>query len=159
MRGIVNMHVRELTPNDIDAVKETDDTSGFCLEQWLEDTGFGWGIFDNDTLIGYCSVGGADDVYDSIYNDPDYTYDALLLSDVYVKSEYRHKGVCTQMLHDVISKLNDQTSTIYCCPSYEALGALYEAAGFVSMDEECICMKLVRKSKIEPNTSPQTHIS
>lgn len=138
-----NRIVRELTESDFSDVEKLDDESGFSLKDMLDCACYAWGIFENDILIGYCSLGGADvldeDDDDSICSDPDYDVCAsLLLSDVYVLPEYRHQNFATQMIQNVISK-TDQT--VYCCPLCLELESFYEKLGFHSLDESCEIMK------------------
>lgn len=143
------LEIRSLFSCDADQVRTMDEASGFCLEQWLDDDEYSWGILYQNKLIGYCSVGGADDVGKDITDDPDYnSYDSLLLSDVYVDPEYRHQGVGTYMLSKVLSKVQSECITVYCCPSSYDLENFYEGVGFVLTDtSDSLCITMKRRPK------------
>ena len=52
--------VNLLSIKDLQSVRSMDASSGFQVEQWLEDNSeYAWGIFKNgtDELIGYCTIG------------------------------------------------------------------------------------------------------
>ena len=133
--------VRLLTINDADEVYWMDEASGFCISQWLEEnTDYAYGIFEDGELIGYCSVGGADDVNDDIYEDEDYDFESLLLSDVYIYPQYRKTGAALQMLTEVMS-IRVNTETVYCEPSYPELIRLYEKVGFEQINENILKRK------------------
>lgn len=143
------LEIRSLFSCDADQVKAMDEASGFCLEQWLGDDEYGWGILYQNKLIGYCSVGGADDVGKNITDDPDYnSYDSLLLSDVYVDPEHRYQGVGTYMLSKVLEKVQSECITVYCCPSSYDLESFYESVGFVLTDtSDSLCITMKRRPK------------
>lgn len=143
------LEIRSLFSCDADQVRTMDEASGFCLEQWLDDDEYSWGILYQNKLIGYCSVGGADDVGKDITDDPDYnSYDSLLLSDVYVDPEYRHQGVGTYMLSKVLSKVQSECITVYCCPSSYDLESFYGGVGFVLTDtSDSLCITMKRRPK------------
>lgn len=143
------LEIRSLFSCDADQVRAMDAASGFCLEQWLDDDEYGWGVLYQNKLIGYCSVGGADDVGKNITNDPDYnSYDSLLLSDVYVDPERRRQGVGTYMLSKVLDKVQSECITVYCCPSSYNLESFYEGVGFVLTDtSDSLCITMKRRPK------------
>lgn len=151
---ISDLEVRPLFSCDSEQVSAMDEASGFYLEQWLDDEDFGWGVLHNNKLIGYCSVGGADDVDSEIFDDPDYSCDALLLSDVYVDPAYRGQGVATFMLSQVLNRVEPNDVTIYCCPMYSDLERLYNRVGFISMDSLCHAMK---RTPNEAHSTSQSH--
>lgn len=142
------LEIRSLFSCDADQVRAMDEASGFCLEQWLDSDEYGWGVLHQGKLIGYCSVGGADDVGKDITEDSDYDYESLLLSDVYVAPEYRHHGVGTFMLSQVLAKVQPEYATVYCCPSSYKLETFYKGVGFVLTDTShdlCSTMKRLPK--------------
>lgn len=86
--------VKLLTMKELHSVRFMDVVSDFYVEQWLEEnTDYAWGIFKNETdeLMGYCTIGYADDTSDIIEKHPEHTDDSLLLSDVYIKPQFRIK--------------------------------------------------------------------
>lgn len=99
--------VKLLTMKELHSVRFMDVVSDFYVEQWLEEnTDYAWGIFKNETdeLMGYCTIGYADDTSDIIEKHPEHTDDSLLLSDVYIKPQFRNKGYGIKLITEVIRK-------------------------------------------------------
>jgi len=96
--------IRKLTGDDRPAVFEMDRHSGFDVGYFLEDlkmseeSDYAFGIFSEGVLIGYCSLGGADE-YSSY---PEWSKQDLCLCDVYIDPLYRHKGAGTQLVNFAI---------------------------------------------------------
>ena len=94
--------VRPFTAEDLFEVTEMDNCSGNDVRHTVEEleykeiNDYSWGIFVNDVLVGYCTIGYADGVGDKIENHPLHGDDAYLLSDVYIKPEFRNKGYGTK---------------------------------------------------------------
>ena len=131
--------VKILTTQDIPAVKVLDDLSGNYVEQWLDSTDYSWGMFLNDTLIGYCTTGYADDCSDSIENHRLHTYDSILLSDVFVVPGQRHNGYASQMIRAALKLRHDSDGydeTVFLTVLYDDLAALYEPLGFTFIDND-----------------------
>ena len=140
------MTVKPLNKHDIDDVWNMDNDSGFYISQWEEDmdenNDYSWGIYDDDNkLIGYCSIGYADDVVSTIENHPLYSTDAYLLSDVYIKPEYRHNGLGLRMITEVIRQRFERESVqpVFLEVMYDKLKDFYSKAGFESINNtECM---------------------
>ena len=99
------LEVRPIPFSDEGKVIAMDWTSGFDVEQFLEDNeDFAWGAYLDGKLIGYCTLGYADDCCDLIEKHPVHTSDSLLLSDVFVLPDFRHHGYGTQMVASAIQK-------------------------------------------------------
>ena len=138
-----NAFVAPLSIYQLSKVKTMDQMSGFCMEQWLDDNvDFAWGLFHNDKLIGYCSIGIADDADPLVEEHEAYKEDSsLLLSDVFVLPEYRNQGYGSQMIKESIEtrwKMDGEKNTVYLHAmgvtgdlSYdEKLKSFYEKIGF-----------------------------
>ena len=83
---------------EFDSFLNLDFISCFSVAEWLDDnTDYAWGIFKNDELIGYCTIGIADDMDAIVESHPEHTVDSLCISDVYIEKRYRHKGYGTQL--------------------------------------------------------------
>ena len=130
--------VRALTFSDKELIERMDKLSGNDVSQWFNNADdyaedYAYGIFRDDKMIGYCTIGGADDCGKMIENHALYSYDSLMLSDVYVKPSYRGLGVGTQLVASVIvNKLyTDGIDTIvYLTVLYDRLGEFYKKIGF-----------------------------
>ena len=137
-----SMKVRGLMLKNAEAVKQLDEGGGWNVAQWVEEleedevSDYAYGIFDNDLLVGYCTIGGADDVGDVIEKDVDYINGkSLLLSDVYVTPDYRGMGVATKLITEAIELRVCYYENIYCEPSHPDLFNLYRKAGFKKLND------------------------
>ena len=140
--AIKGFYVRPLSENDRIQVKNMDQLSGFCVEQWIDAVDFAWGIFKDDNLIGYCTIGIADDADPLVEEHEAYKADSsLLLSDVFILPEYRNHGYGSQMIKESIEtrwKMDGEKNTVYLHAmgvtgdlSYdEKLKSFYEKIGF-----------------------------
>lgn len=136
------MKVRGLMLKNAEAVKQLDEDGGWNVAQWVEEleedevSEYAYGIFDNDLLVGYCTIGGADDVGDTIEKDADYRNGySLYLSDVYVTPSYRHKGVATKLLEGALELRVAYYENVYCEPAHPNLFALYSKVGFEKIND------------------------
>lgn len=127
--------VRSLTEEDRNAVDNLDELSGNYVAQWLEgNTDYAWGLFADSKLIGYCSIGEAEDVSAVISSYPGYTCDSLILSDVFVLPEYRKQGLGLYMVGQVINERNKENNLIFLKPFCDSLGYFYDKLGFRYID-------------------------
>lgn len=103
--------VRPFTHADLDDVIEMDNKSGNDVSQYVEylddtdDNDYSWGIYVNNILAGYCTIGYAAVVCPVIESHPlhgKYGDDSYQLSNVYVKSEFRHCGYGLRLIKGVI---------------------------------------------------------
>lgn len=132
--------VRPITKKDLEQVRTLDDESGNCLSQWVEDleeneiSSYAYGIFLHDFLIGYCSIGYADDMARSIEEHPLHTNDSLYLSDVYIRPEYRKNGYALKMIKEALHMANQNNEAVFLTVLYDDLGRLYSKLGFKFID-------------------------
>lgn len=138
-----NAFAAPLSIYQLSEVKTMDQMSGFRMEQWLDDNvDFAWGLFHNDKLIGYCSIGIADDTEPLIEGHEAYKEDSsLYLCDVFILPEYRNQGYGSQMIKESIEtrwKMDGEKNTVYLhamgitgdLPYDEKLKSFYEKIGF-----------------------------
>lgn len=136
--------VRGLSEKDVITTKQLDSMSGFGLAPWVADTGpdddpFGWGLFVNDLLIGYCSIGYADDVGKKITSHPLYTGNSLLVSDVFIRPAYRHFGLGTRMIKSAIEQrweLDGSKEPVFLVCVQENIKNVYREAGFETISAD-----------------------
>jgi len=99
----------------INAIKELDEISDMYSQFYL---GQMYGIFDKKILVGYCTFGGAD--YEELERDPNWSYQAIVLGNVYIRKEYRGLGYGKSLIEYALSDyelITDNTSVyvyIYC---------------------------------------------
>ncbi len=134
--------IRELECKDFMAIDTLDDQSGNYVSQWFVDDnyteGYAFGLFIDDNLIGYCTIGGADcDVPDCITKHPAYTDDSLLLSDVYVLPEYRHQNLASELIKRALElKFElEGKQAVYLTLLSDSLEAFYRPLGFEWVDD------------------------
>ena len=75
--------IRPLTYQDNQEIQSLDDMSGNDVAQWFQEEDdycedYAYGLFLNNRLIGYCTIGGADDCPLMIAKHKLYSYNALL---------------------------------------------------------------------------------
>ena len=140
--------VRPLSAVDAQEIIKMDDMSGFYVSQWLEemdeDNDYSWGIYVNHVLAGYCTIGYADDVPSIIEKHPNYSNEAYLLSDVFIKPEYRHNGYGLQMITGAICgrwKI-EETAPVFLEMIYDKLKNFYGKVGFETLADD-VCMVLL----------------
>lgn len=137
------MVTRALTYKDEEQIRQLDERSGNNVSQWFIDEDdysedYAYGLFtDNGQLIGYCTLGGADDCDGMIKDHPLYDDYSLLLSDVYVKPDYRRRNLGLYMVSSAIKqKLTKEGQTsVFLTLLYDELGRFYEKLGFEWCDE------------------------
>lgn len=124
---------------EFDSFLNLDFISCFSVAEWLDDnTDYAWGIFKNDELSGYCTIGIADDMDAIVESHPEHTVDSLCISDVYIEKRYRHKGYGTQLIAEVIHdrwKLDGCKNTVYLSVLHDELTSFYSKIGFKPLDE------------------------
>ena len=113
--------VRELDSSDSEEVSKLDRLSGNGLSQELDSEGYSWGIFVDNKLVGYCSLGGTDGTYPEIEDD----VFSFFLSDVYILKEYRNQGYGSFLINDVTAG-----KKVYLMPSNLEVEKFYEKNGF-----------------------------
>lgn len=127
-------YVRGLTEDDTTIVLPLAAQSDFqSIAMMLEYEEYAWGLFeeregDNDKLIGFCSIGGAD-ADDDLCQYPEYTDDSLLLCDVFIDEAYRGKGLGSLMVQRAIS-YQDSSASIFCTVLDDNLKYFYKKLGF-----------------------------
>ena len=75
--------------------------SCFSVAEWLDDnTDYAWGIFKNDELIGYCTIGIADDMDAIVESHPEHTL-ILFVSAMYTLK----KDIVTRVMeHNLLQR-------------------------------------------------------
>ncbi len=125
-------YIRHLEKSDLDKVYELEQTSDsyYYVSDFIkEEYSIVYGLFLDDKLIGFCTLGGAEEL-DTI--EPDFDYDSLLLSDVYIAPEYRHKHFGSQMITELLKAAD---VPVYCVILSDDLAPFYEQLGFTYMKD------------------------
>lgn len=137
-----SLKVRPFTAADEAAVIEMDKASGNCVAQWVNEddlpnekiSDYAYGIFENETLIGYATIGYADDCPEDIENTPCYHNEQLMLSDVYVLPEKRHNGYATRLCMEAMlyrfALESENTDHVYAALLNDNLIKFYGKLGF-----------------------------
>lgn len=136
--GIVpetDVEIRPVRFTDLEAVKVLDELSGNSVFDMTDDEEAGvneqdytWGAFLNGELIGYCTLGGAEEFEDEfdIYKDED-----LCLGDVFIKGEYRGKGYGTELVIKSIATKTTHGESVFATILDDDVLHFYESLGFV----------------------------
>ena len=132
--------VRPFTYSDLKDVIKMDNESGNYVSQWVKDleyedsnyNDYSWGIYVDNILAGYCTIGYADDVCSVIENHPLHDDEAYLLSDVYIKPDYRNKGYGLQLIIETIKGrfAKEEKLPVFLQVFNDDLKYFYRKAGF-----------------------------
>lgn len=109
---MAEVEVRALGPEDVDAMEELDEQSGFdAFDNWRdyvededEENCYLWGVFVDGELVGFCSTsgGGDDEFSEAIVEHPLYGDGTTYLMDVYIDPAYRDQGYGSRLVHDAL---------------------------------------------------------
>ena len=122
------------------AITRMDRLSGFKVRQWVEDADErndeSWGAYLNHQMIGYCTIGYADDQCPVIRDHELWARDAYQLSDVFIMPEYRHNGYGTQMIQDAIRGryLSEGIRPVFLQALNQELMSFYQMTGFMRVE-------------------------
>lgn len=145
-RHLENLVVKPLHYTDYTEICEMDKLSGFSVEEWVdemdENNTYSWGLYLLDKLIGYCTIGGADDVYYAITEHPKYTPEAHFLSDVFIRPEYRNHEYGIYMIRQAIAQriAKEGEYPVFLESMCGKLLSYYEKAGFEIIPNSELCM-------------------
>ena len=120
--------VRPLEMKDTAQIREIDSEGEFEIFGFIEDIlkenkqDYAYGIFLNDFLIGYCTIGGADEIDNAECSDE-------LLGDVYIRENYRGQGYGKQLIKYVLSQHSEHD--IYADILHDELEHFYIPFGFM----------------------------
>ena len=144
-----NIEIRGLTENDYDMLKNLQEQpdNDFELCEFIgedldeEPSSYGYGLFIDGVLAAQCSIGGAEEIADSIEFDNDSPIsDNELLSDVYVRPEYRNNGLAHKIIDYAINDESHRNSNIYCMP-YADIEDMYRHMGFEDVTDGVLVIK------------------
>lgn len=160
--------IKPLSAVDAQEIIKMDDMSGFYVSQWLEemdeDNDYSWGIYVDHVLAGYCTIGYADDVPSVIEKHPDYSSESYLLSDVFIKPEYRHNGYGLQMITETILGRwrMEETGPVFLEILYDKLKNFYGKARFELLSDG-VCMVLlpenIKRTKMDLSKDEKNDIN
>lgn len=128
LKGLVT---RNFTDDDRPQIRGIDDLSGDYVEEWIESDG-SFGIFNDEELVGYLTLGYADDCGPVIENHPAHTIDSCMLSNVYVRKEFRGMGLGQRMIDEAINVVDE---TVYLSFIHDKLQSFYEKLGFELIED------------------------
>lgn len=125
---------RGLSVEDKEALEtlQLDEENDFELYDFIgesldeEDSTYAYGVFADGELVGQCSIGGIDEFEDYLSTDE-------VLSDVFVKAEYRHRGLATKLIQYAVNDKSHRENNIVCMAIYET-DSLYISLGFIKND-------------------------
>lgn len=136
--------IRELTENDLDIVKNLEEKTEFVIDGMLDCEGYCWGCFENNKLIGFCTIGevaGWDEVEE---NDPN----ALVLSEVSIGYDYQGQGYGLKLVEGAIkaySKHFQDNHNVYVDLLEPELSGFYKKLGFEYLNEDDEYIMVLRR--------------
>ena len=154
--------VRPFIAGEEEIVVEIDELSGNDVQQWndaLEDgsNDYSWGIFNNDTCMGYCTIGYADDMCGVIEDYPLYQEyqkmgeDCYYISDVFIKPEFRHNGYGLKLIQETIQGRfqKEYPAPVFLEAVSQETQQFYAKVGFQPIDELAMVLPLQKKKEIK----------
>lgn len=148
--------VRPFRYDDLTDVIKMDAKSGNYVQRWVEAlkedayNDYSWGIYSGNILIGYCTIGYADDVCHTIAIHPLHNHESYLLSDVYITPEYRGCGFGLKLITEAIKGrfVREEPRPVFLELMYDRLKYFYQKAGFELLpDEHNACMVYIPNNK------------
>ena len=141
-----NTTVRRVTPDDLKILNELDALSGNYVSECVEDEDYGFLLVDNDNnALGYCTIGYTDDIDSDIDAHPLHDCDSLLISDVFIRREYRRNGYGSKLVEDAV-RLKKETvpdsRAVFLTLLDNELGEFYNRLGFENIDEYSMFKRL-----------------
>ncbi len=140
----VEIETRALILSDAQQLKALDKISDFKIFDFVEDMFFedepqdyAYGIFLNNELIGYCTIGSAD-FYKQAKSDDE------LLSDVFVREEYRNNGYASKLITYVL-KQHDKHD-IFADVWFDNLEPFYKTFGFKRYDKNTPGLLILKRT-------------
>jgi len=132
--GVV-LSVRPLKEQDGSAAQKMDSQSGYNISPMLDgNEDYAWGVFKGEMLVGYCTIGYAEDTYEGVVLHPAYTNESLLLSDVYVSPEHREEGCASYLVSQAIKRRTENDKELVLLTVLdEKLASFYKRLGFVQL--------------------------
>lgn len=124
----MSIKIRSLTEDDVKEVSFLDDLSDNGVASMVDCEDYAWGIFVDKELIGYCTIGGAD--VGDYEKEDEWTYDSLLLSDVFICPEYRGNGYAKLLINEALKQANPDNEPVFLKVLDDRLASLYESLGF-----------------------------
>ena len=123
--------VRLLKEGDADEVRKLDcmNEYGFSVSEWCDES-IGFGAFKQNQLIGYCTLGNADVCDGRIRSYPGFINDALLLSDLYIRPEFRGFYYGSDLVEEAIKLQNSANEHVFLEILDESIISFYEKCGF-----------------------------
>ena len=142
--------VHPIMPESFEQVKMLDSYSDNYVYIMLEDMDeeacesmtYAYGIFNNDTLVGYCTLGSGIGVLDDIRQ----ASETVVLSDVYILDGYRNCGLGSKLVKEAIEQKlkNDPTiKNVFLTILDIDLKDFYEKLGFKSLSDDDYSMLYV----------------
>lgn len=124
----MGIKIRSLSEEDVIEVSYLDELSGNGVACMIDCEEYAWGIFVDKKLVGYCTIGGADvGDYDE---EAEWTDDSLLLSDVFILSEYRGNGYAKLLVNEALNLANPDNESVFLKVLDDRLAYLYGSLGF-----------------------------
>lgn len=127
------LYIRALCEDDGPQVEMLDEMSDFGVESMLDCEDYAYGLFKGDELIGYCTIGCADVLYEDpvVANYPGYCCDSFLLSDVFIKPEEQGQGYAVFMVNEAVKMRTEyEKELVFLTLLDDDLSHLYEKCGF-----------------------------
>ena len=149
--------IRSLNESDITEVKKVEKESFFEVSDMTDSPDYGYGIFVENSLVGFCTIGCADviDDIEAVATYPGFNGDSLLLSDVFVLPEHRAKGYGSSLVREAIKMKwasEKKNELVFIEPWDDEVKRFYDKLGFSSITDDIMVLKPSALISIKPKT-------
>lgn len=149
--------IRSLNESDITEVKKVEQESFFEVSDMIDSPDYEYGIFVGNSLVGFCTIGGADviDDIEAVAAYPGFNGDSLLLSDVFVLPEHRAKGYGSSLVREAIKMkwASEKKNELVFIESWDdEVKRFYDKLGFSSITDDIMVLKPSALISIKPKT-------
>lgn len=137
---MIELIVKPLRTVDMAKIIQLDQLSGFSVWQWVNSTDArndeSWGAYLADQLIGYCTIGYADDQCPVMKDHELWSEDSYQLSDVFIVQEYRNNGYGSKLVRGAIKGryLSEGVRPVFLQPIDERVMRFYQTIGFSKIE-------------------------
>lgn len=155
MNNKEKMVIRSLDESDIDEVKKVEEESFFEVSDMIDSPDYGYGIFVENRLVGFCTLGYADvlDDIEAVVTYSGFNVDSLLLSDVFVLPEHRAKGYGSSLVREAIKMKwasEKKNELVFIEPWDDEVKRFYDKLGFSSITDDIMVLKPSALISIKP---------
>jgi len=145
------LNVRNLNKFDYSVVLEMDLNSDFNVSEFIEgpEESLSYGIFLDEILIGYATLGYANCCSEIIADHPAHSNNSIILSNVFIDKAHRKNGYSLILISEALKQGNPNKESVYLSVLYPGLIHFYKKFGFVEIGDNCMFKEFDNQSLVK----------